>query len=271
MLRLTCCRNTARACVIIESYRHQPERPIIDTTFVIIVLGSFVAAVFNAAFSAGGALIILGITSTVLPIQAIVPIHSTLLIGSTVTRMILFRDFIDWKIVVPFFCGSLVGAALGARVYVELPDAVIASAIGALMLVALWLPQVSWRPRVPHPWVIVGFLHSLFSTLFAYGAVMHAVILHTRLKRREIVGTMAGALSGMGVFKISGYLLYGFDYTPYLWMIASSLAVGFVGTAIGKRLGDKLPEDRFRLAFRILITITAIRLIYAGLIAARAA
>ena len=67
----------------------------IDTTFVTIVVGSFVAAVVNAAFSAGGALIILAITTTVLPVQAIVPIHSLLLIGSTTTRTYAFREFID--------------------------------------------------------------------------------------------------------------------------------------------------------------------------------
>jgi len=58
-----------------------------DVTFYAIVIGSFLAAVSNAAFSGGGALIILAITSTVLPVAAVVPIHSTLLIGSTSSRV----------------------------------------------------------------------------------------------------------------------------------------------------------------------------------------
>jgi uncharacterized membrane protein YfcA len=237
----------------------------IDATFIIIVTGSLVAAIFNAAFSAGGALIVLAITSTVLPVQAIVPIHSTLLIGSTATRIVFFRQFIDWKMVWPFLVGSLAGALLGARVYIELPEAIIAIAISILMLVALWLPQVKWRPKIRHPWVIVGFLHTLISTLFAYGALFHSVILHTDLERRQIVGTMAGCLTGMSIFKITGYVWYGFDYSPYLAIIVAAVAVSFIGTAIGKKLGDHLPEDKFRLAFRILVTVTAIRLLYAGL------
>ncbi len=52
-----------------------------DSTFVIIVIGGFAAATVNAAFSAGGALIILAITSSVLPVNAIVPVHTLLLIG----------------------------------------------------------------------------------------------------------------------------------------------------------------------------------------------
>jgi len=217
-------------------------------------------------FSAGGALIILAITSTVLPIQAIVPIHSTLLIGSTATRVLFFWEHIDWRIAGPFLVGSLFGALIGARVYIELPEALIATAISSLMLVALWLPKVTWRPRIRHPWVIVGFIHTFISTLFAYGALLHSVILHTDLKRQQVVGTMAGGLTGMGVFKIAGYVFYGFDYSPYLVTIAAAVAVSFLGTAVGKKLGSRLSEDKFRLIYRVLITITALRLLYVGLL-----
>jgi uncharacterized membrane protein YfcA len=230
----------------------------LDTTVLIIIAGSFVAAIFNAAFSAGGALIILAVTSTVLPVQAIVPIHSTLLIGSALTRVMLFWEYIDWKIVIPFLIGALLGAFIGARIYIELPESIIALAIGGVMLIAIWLPSVSWRPRLRHPWAIVGFIHSLLSTLFAYGAVMHAVILHTGLNRRQIVGTLGGCLSGMSIFKIVGYAGFGFDYSPYFHVIAAAIAVRLIGTAIGKMIVDNLSEQKFRFIFRALITVTAL-------------
>ncbi len=237
----------------------------IDATFAIIVVGSLVAALFNAAFSAGGALIILAVTSTVLPIQAVVPIHSTLLIGSTVSRLLFFRRYVDWPIVRGFLIGSVLGAFLGARIYVELPDVVIAVAIAVVMLVAIWLPRVSWRPQLRHPWLLVGFVHTLLSTLFAYGALLHAVVLQTKLERRQIVATLAGALGGMSVFKISGYAYYGFDYSPYYVMIVAAILVSFAGTAAGKMVVDRLSEERFRLIYRVLITVTALRLLYTGL------
>lgn len=236
-----------------------------DTTFYIIVAGSFLAALSNAAFSAGGALIILAITSTVLPVAAIVPIHSTLLIGSTSSRAVLFRRDIDWTIAGPFLIGSVVAVAIGSRIYVELPETIIATAISVVMLVAIWLPDVSWRPKLRHPWVIVGFIHSLLSTLFAYGALFHAIILHTGLKRRQIVGTMAASLTGMSIFKITGYALNGFDYAPYFQIIGFAIAAAFLGTWVGKMVIDRISEDLFRTVFRSLVTITAVRLLYVGL------
>jgi uncharacterized membrane protein YfcA len=239
--------------------------PEFDATFYIIVAGSFIAALVNAAFSAGGALIILAVTSFVLPVSAIVPIHSTLLIGSTSSRTLFFWRDIDWKIAGPFLVGSVFAVAIGSRIYVELPDSIIATAIGIVMLFAIWLPQVRWRPRLKHPWAIVGFIHSLLSTLFAYGALLHAVILHTGLKKRQIVATMAASLTGMGIFKISGYALNGFDYGPYLQIIVFAIAAAFLGTWIGKMIVDRISEALFRTVFRVLVTVTALRLLYVGL------
>ncbi len=185
--------------------------PEFDTTFYIVVAASLLAAFVNAAFSAGGALVILAVTSMVLPVAAIVPIHSTLLIGSTTSRAVIFRRYIDWRIAGPFLAGSVVAVAIGSPLYVRMPDTIIATAISIVMLIAIWLPDIRWRPRLRHPWAIVGFIHSLLSTLFAYGALLHSVILHTKLDRRHIVGTMAASLTGMGIFKISGYAINGFD------------------------------------------------------------
>ena len=241
--------------------------PGLDTTLIVIVAGSFLAALSNAAFSAGGAMIILAVTSTVLPVGAIVPIHSTLLIGSTTSRAIIFRRDIDWRIAAPFLFASVVAVAIGARIYIELPETIIAAAISVVMLVAIWLPEISWRPKIRHPWAVVGFVHSLLSTLFAYGAVLHAVILHTGLTKRQIVGTMAACLTGMSVFKITGYSVNGFDYTPFLRIIVFSVAAAFVGTWVGKLVIDRISEALFRGVFRVLVTLTALRLMYTGLFA----
>jgi len=239
--------------------------PEIDVTLLAIVLGSFFAAVSNAAFSSGGAMIVLAVTSTVLPVAAVVPIHSTLLIGSTASRAVVFREHVDWSVAGPFLVGSLVAVAIASRLYFALPEKMIAIAIASVMLVAIWLPAISWRPKLRHPWAIVGFVHSFLSTLFAYGALLHAVILHTKLSRRQIVGTMAVALTGMSVFKITGYTLNGFDYRPYFLTIALAVLAAFAGTWVGKAIIDRISETTFRFVFRALVTLTAIRLLYTSI------
>ena len=234
----------------------------LDFAAFAVIIGSFFAAVSNSAFSSGGAMIILAVTSSVLPVWAVVPIHSTLLIGSTTSRALIFREHVEWRIAGPFLVGSAIAVALASRLYFELPETAIAIAIAIVMLVAIWLPAVSWRPRIRHPWAVVGFVHSFLSTLFAYGALLHAVILHTGLARRQVVGTMAVALTGMSVFKILGYSLNGFDYRPFATTIALAVLAAFAGTWVGKQVIDRISEATFRFVFRALVTLTAIRLLY---------
>jgi len=76
------------------------------------------------------------------------------------------------------------------------------------------------------------------------------------------VGTMAASLTGMGVFKITGYALNGFDYTPYLLTIGLSVVVAFLGTLVGKLVIDRISETVFRTVFRVFVTVTALRMVY---------
>jgi uncharacterized membrane protein YfcA len=69
----------------------------------------------------------------------------------------------------------------------------------------------------------------------------------------------------MSIFKISGYSINGFDYTPYFEIIAYSIAAAFLGTWVGKMVIDRISEGLFRTVFRALVTVTAVRLLYVGL------
>ena len=241
--------------------------PEFDQVTVVVVAGCFAAAFANAAFAVGGAQIILATTSAVLPIAVAVPIHSALLLGSTGSRAVLFRHSVEWPIVLPFLAGAAAGAWLGSRLFFTLPEMVIGLAVGIVMLLALWLPAIRWRPpvRIPRPWLVVGLVHATLSTMFAFGAILQSLILHTGLDRHRINGTLGAALLGMGLFKIGGYALHGFDFGPYVALIAIGLVAGIAGTWLGKQLIDYLPETVFRLVFRLIITVLALRLIVVAL------
>lgn len=239
-----------------------PAAEISDLVFIIILLGSFIAAILNAAFATGGAFLMLAISASVLPINTIVPLQSTFLFGSLVSRCIYFWSSMVWKIVIPFSLGCIIGAFLGARIYLDLPDALIALAIGLLMLGSTWFPKINWNVPLKHPYFVVGILHSFLSTLFAFGAFLHTIIIRTQLNKPQITATLAGSLLMMGVFKIVGYIAFGFDYLPYLWLILGATLAGFAGTWVGKRVSITMSEQKFRLIFKCLITLFAFRLLY---------
>ena len=232
-----------------------------DPLFWIIVTGSFVASFVNAAFALGGAFIMLAIMTSVLPINAVIPMHTPLMFGSLISRTFLFWRYIHWPIVMPFSLGCVLGVFIGAHTYVNLPDWVIAVVIGLLML-SVWLPGIKLSGDIPKPFFLIGVIHSFMSTVFAYGGVFHAVILRTGLEKMQITATLGGSLFVMGLMKLAGYASIGFDYMPYIYVIVVAVIVSIFGTWLGKRVTHHISEQLFRLVFKLIMTLFGVRLLY---------
>lgn len=228
----------------------------------LFALVTFFSSVVSATFGLGGGLIILAVLGIVLPVSAMVPLHSILALGLLASRFWYFREHIDWVIVRAFIPGALIGVILGARTYVSLPESFIAATVSVLMLAAVWFPRVNWRPSFRHPFFYVGILHAFLSTLFSFGALMQPLMIRTRLNRMQIIGTLAAALFVMTFMKTVSYAAFGFDYRPYTWIIVAGVLASIPGAAVGKRLAHGFREDRFRSAFRLVMTLLALRLLY---------
>ncbi|MGS2723147.1 sulfite exporter TauE/SafE family protein [Porticoccus sp. GXU_MW_L64] len=228
--------------------------------FAIVVVGSYLAAFINAAFGLGGAMLMLAMMTSLLPIQAVIPLHSPLMFGSLISRIALYWKDIYWPIAKPFSLGCLIGVFAGAQIYVNLPDWIIALVLGVLML-SVWVPDLPAR-NLPKPFFWVGAIHSFLSTVFAYGGVFHAVILRTKLQKQQVVATIAGSLLTMGILKMTGYMLVGFDYRPYLPLIAAVFLVSYLGTWTGKQVLVRVSEQNFRLTFKLILTFFGCRLLY---------
>ena len=234
---------------------------ITDPLFWLIVTGSFVASFVNAAFALGGAFIMLALMTSILPISAVIPLHTPLMFGSLISRTFLFWRYIYWPVVIPFSLGCLIGVFVGARVYIDLPDWIIALVIGLLML-SVWVPNFKLPVNIPKPFFVVGIIHSFMSTVFAYGGIFHTIVLRNGLEKMQITATIAGSLLTMGIMKITGYATFGFDYMPYIWVIVDAVLVSIVGTWLGKRVTHHISEALFKLIFKLIMTLFGLRLLY---------
>ncbi len=228
----------------------------------VIILGSFFSTAISSAFGVGGGFIMIAILSAILPIAAMVPIHSVMMIGLSLSRTWYFRNDIHWPIVIPFVFGAAIGAFCGTRLYVGLPEVFVAFAIAMLLLLAVWSPEIKFKREIPHPFVLVGLIHAFLSSLFSFGAIFQPVMMRSKLNKLQITATLSGGLTFMNIFKISGYLGHGFDYKPYLNVLILAVLVAFPAAKIGKTMLHRISELQFRRVFKIIMTIFAIRLLY---------
>lgn len=204
----------------------------------------------------------IAILSSILPISAMVPVHSVMMVGLSLSRSWYFRKDIHWAIVVPFVFGALLGAVAGTWLYVDLPETFIAVSVALLMLFAVWTPEIRLKRGIPHPYFLVGVIHSFLSSLFSFGGIFQPVMVRTALNKAQITATLAVGLMCMNAFKIAGYASFGFDFRPYLPVMLLAILVAFPAARLGKALQHRISEEHFRLIFKIIMTVFAIRLLY---------
>ena len=128
--------------------------------------------------------------------------------------------------------------------------------------------RVAKRNQQPLTWIFlpVGVAHSFLGTVFGVGTLLQPTILRTTLTKLQITGTLAACLLCMDVFKLTGYIAHGFDYRDYWPHIVCATIAGFIGTVAGKRVTRRVSEQTFRLVFKGLITLVALRLVYRAIV-----
>lgn len=266
---------------------------------LVVTVGGLLASFINAAFATGGIYIVLASSSMIFPLAVAIPLQSAFAFASLAARIVYFRPYIYWPVVRLFVFGSVIGVAIGSSVFVALPEATIALLLGAFLLLLIWAPSFygsaartsASRALVPRTssnnnsadgtadhatrsadavytpiFFPVGVAHSFLGTVFGVGTLLQPTILRSPLTRLQITGTLAACLLIMDVFKLTGYVAHGFDYTRYWPHILCATAAGFVGTVLGKRVTHRVSEQTFRQVFKCIITLVALRLIYRGIV-----
>lgn len=83
--------------------------------------------------------------------------------------------------------------------------------------------------------------------------------------RRQLVATHAAILTVVASVRVIGYALIGFMFWEFMPFIAGMILAGLLGTIVGSKLLNKLPEKIFRWAVKVIITALALSLLWEAL------
>ena len=235
----------------------------ISDTLLLVSL-AFGAGLLNAAFAAGGnILLVLGMTGF-FPAPAVIPIHGTTALFSHVFRALLDTRSIQWKVAAQIMAGTFIAIAAVTPIVPLVPAHYLPLILGTTILVAIWIPHVHPSKLLPIPFFFCGLIQGA-ATMFvgATGPILMLFFLDAGLNKDEIVATMGLSMIVTELLKMSSFLIMGFDFFPYLhiigWMGAGILA----GTLAGRYIRHHCPDGRFRIIVKWIITAMALRLLLA--------
>ena len=210
-----------------------------------------------------GGLLLLTFMSEFFAPALLIPLHGFVQLGSNSYRTAINFPSMNRKIVLLFASGVGFGAAIGSQFIVNLPEFWYRIILAGFILLMTWLPKPNAMPQFKFKWPVLGACISFLSLFIgATGPVLAPFFIREKLDKVGIVATKAGCQSFIHTAKVITFITLGFSPLPYKEMLLAMLVATFVGNSIGKKILLKIPENAFRLSFKIVITFLCFRMLW---------
>mgnify|MGYP001394004481 FL=1 len=232
-------------------------------TLITLAFVSFAGSFLTAAIGIGGGSLVLASMTLFFSPAVLIPIHAIIQFGSNAGRASLMFSEISWHLVFPFIFGAFFGVLIGGALFISLPVSVLQSIIALFILYSTWSKKISAHKSHRTVLFFVGGGSSFLSMFVgATGPLIAPFVATACNTRHQIVSTHALLMSIQHGFKTIVFIFLGASIAPYCLLIFSMLLLGYLGTYIGKKLLDILPEKLFRKTLKWVLTAMAIRLLY---------
>lgn len=174
---------------------------------------------------------------------------------------------VDWRSVLWFGLPGMLGTWLGALVSQWLSGALQLALFATVMLLAAWLmanpPQLDQRAARRAGWKIAvdGLAVGVLTGLVGVGGgflIVPALVLLGGLGMRVAVGTSLAIIALKSVTGLVGYIqLLGIAAIDWK-LIGIFTGIGVVGSLVGNRLANRLPQQKLRRVFAGFLVVMAI-------------
>ncbi|MCB2099340.1 MAG: sulfite exporter TauE/SafE family protein [Rhodobacterales bacterium] len=226
---------------------------------------SFIGSFITVAMGLGGGLLMLAGMALFLTPAVMIPLHGVVQLGSNAGRAYLMRRHVVLSVLPVFAAGSILGALVGANLFVALPVSVLQIILGLFVLYAVWAPRFKTARPGRAAFFGVGAV-AAFTTMFvgATGPLIAPFGMAITNTRQEFVGTHATFMTLQHGIKVVAFGIIGFAFGAYLPLLAGLLLSGFAGTYVGRLALNRLPEGTFRMGLKLIITLLALRVLWNG-------
>ncbi|SIS42772.1 sulfite exporter TauE/SafE family protein [Neptunomonas antarctica] len=228
---------------------------------IILVSTSAFTSMMTAAVGIGGGVLLLAVMAQMIPVQALIPVHGLVQLGSNGNRAYMTRQHIDWKMSRLFILGALSGAVISAWIVVQLPLDIIRLTVAFFILLLVWGPKPKAVVLSSIKLVIAGGVTTIISAFVgATGPLVAAFVHRQNMDKLPTVATFATCMSFQHMLKAAVFITVGFSFQEWIIVIILMVISGAVGTWVGLHLLKTLSAKTFQLLFRWVVTLLALRL-----------
>lgn len=230
-----------------------------------LVVASFLTSYFSIVAGTAGGLMLLVLMAAFYPPAVLIPMHTLVQLGAGLSRAFVMWHWVLTPTLLPFAIGCAAGAALGGYVFVSLPTGVLMGGLGLFVLLITWAPQLGRVGEERGRFALLGFGVTVLGVFVsATGTIVGPFVASASPDRRNHVATMSVLMAITHIAKMAAFLWIGFALGAYVPLIAAMIASGILGNWYGERHLNRLREEWFRIGFKLIMSVLALRLLWQG-------
>ena len=233
----------------------------IDHLIFFIAL-ALVAEIIGTVGGFGSSLFFIPIASYFLDFHSVLGITAVYHVMSNLTKIALFRQGVDKKVIfwigIPSVIFVIIGAYLSSYFQAKWLELFLAIFLIVLSIVLFVYSNIKLKPNFVNSFsggVLSGFLAGVIGT---GGAIRGIVLASFDLSPSAFIATSSIIDLSIDLSRSVVYFFNGFVHPHDLYLLPLLAVVSIVGTFLGKKIVLKLSNDQFKKGVLILVFITGI-------------
>jgi uncharacterized protein len=216
---------------------------------VVVIVTALAASILAAVAGFGGAVIMLPVLVWAFGIRDAIPILTIAQLIGNLSRVVFNKRELKWPVIWRFTLGAVPAAVIGGIIFATAPAAALVRLLGVFLIVMVVYRHTRWGKNAKltlRGFVPLGAASGILSAVL--GTVGHFAapfFLSYGLIKGAYIGTEAMTAVFMHLTKLGVYGSYALIGIRTLLIGVAIGAVMILGTFLGKRLLNKIPDHIF--------------------------
>lgn len=230
--------------------------------YYIFYLLALLAEILGTISGFGSSILFVPIASLFFDFKIILGVTAVFHVFSNLSKIVLFRKGINKQIVIKLGIPAVVFVVLGALLSNYLPQQEMELVLSVfLLMVSIYVVVYSQRQLQQNNRNLItggiasGFVAGLIGT---GGAIRGIVLAAFNLEKDLFIATSALIDLGVDSSRAVVYYLNGYMTAEIVIILPALILISIVGTWIGKRLLNYIPQKQFRYLVIILVIVTSV-------------
>jgi len=231
---------------------------------VYIALLTILASGIGTITGFGTSTILIPILLLYLPLPETLLVVGVIHLSGDIWKMILFRKGFDWKLVLTFGITGIITSYIGAMIVFSASQDILLRILGGFMLayVIFLLFKPGFKiPKKNMTAITGGGLSGFFAGIFGVGGAIRTLFLSAfDLPKAVFIATTGAIAFLIDSTRITTYLVNGVRLDDlFLWGFLAFIPASFAGTALAKKVVDKIPQKWFRMVVALFLFVMGIK------------